>query len=480
MKEWLGNALDYIPRWIEFQVRMLQQPGCVIAIAHRGAVVFEAAFGSANLTTGEALTPRHRLRIGSQSKSFTAAGILKLREQGKLRLDDPAGRFVDGLHPDVACATIQQLLSHSAGIIRDGQGAGQFLERRPFLSGAELMSDLEEPPAIEPNTRFKYSNDGYALLGLIMEAVTGEPYCAWIRREIVDALGLEETTPDMPLPRGAPFASGHTSPVLLGCRQIIPGDFETHAICPAGGFVSTAGDTVRFFAQLSPKAGKSVLSVASRREMVRGQWRNPLREVEQYYGLGIVSGSLGGWDWFGHSGGLQGYISRTCVLPQQELAISVLTNAIDGWADAWVDGAIHILRAFAQSGAPKQKTGDWSGRWWSLWGAYDLLPMGEKVIAVSPASLNPMLGASEIEITGRNTGRLASASAYGSHGEPVRCVRGKSGKIAEIWLAATKLLPAPELARELRARYGECVATDVAPEPGVARREPERKRKTRG
>ena len=93
MKKWLGNALDYIPRWIEFQVRMLQQPGCVIAIAHRGTVVLEAAFGSANLATGETLTPRHRLRIGSQSKSFTAAGILKLREQGKLRLDDPAGQF---------------------------------------------------------------------------------------------------------------------------------------------------------------------------------------------------------------------------------------------------------------------------------------------------------------------------------------------------------------------------------------------------
>jgi len=479
MKKWLGNALEYIPRWIEFQVRMLQQPGCVIAIAHRGAVVLEAAFGSANLATGEALTPRHRFRIGSQSKSFTAAGILRLREQGRLRLDDPAALFVGGLHPDVAGSTILQLLSHSAGVIRDGRGAGQFLDRRPFLSRGELLSDLKEPLAIEPNTRFKYSNLGYGLLGLIMEAITGETYRAWIKRELVDALGLDESAPDMPLPRRVPFASGHTGPVLFGGRQIIPGDFETHAVCPAGGFVSTASDTVRYFAQLSPKARKSILSVASRREMIRGQWRNPVREVEQYYGLGIASGSLGGWDWFGHSGGLQGYVSRTCVLSNQELAVSVLTNAIDGWADAWVDGAIHILRGFAQHGVPERKARDWSGRWWSLWGAYDLLPMGGKVVVASTASLNPMLGAGEIEVTGRNTGRFLSADTYGSHGEPVRCVRGKSGKINEIWLAATKLVPAPELARELQARYGERVATDVAPEP-IARREPERKRKTRG
>jgi D-alanyl-D-alanine carboxypeptidase len=71
MEKWLGCALDYIPRWIEFQARMLQQPGRIVAIAHRDKVVLEQAFGSANLATGEALTPRHRFRIGAQSKSFT-------------------------------------------------------------------------------------------------------------------------------------------------------------------------------------------------------------------------------------------------------------------------------------------------------------------------------------------------------------------------------------------------------------------------
>lgn len=474
MQKWLGCALEYIPRWIEFQARMLQQPGCIVAIAHRGKVVLEQAFGSANLATGEALTPRHRFRIGSQSKSFTAAGILKLREQGKLRLDDPAGRFVSGLNPDVACATVTQLLSHSAGLIRDGSGAEQFLDRRSFLRAGELIADLKGPLAIESNTRFKYSNLGYGLLGLIVEAVAGEPFGAWMKREIVDALGLDETTPDMPLPRGAPFASGHSSPVLLGGRLVIPGEFETHAICPAGGFVSTGADLVRFFAQLSPHAKRSVLSDASRREMIRGQWRVPLAGADHCYGLGIVSGALDGWEWFGHSGGLQGYISRTCVLPKQELMVSVLTNALDGWADAWVDGVINILRAYAQNGAPSRKVKDWSGRWWTLWGAYDLLPMGEKAVVVGPSSLNPMLGAAEIEITGRTAGRLASAQNYGSEGEPVRCVRAKSGKIVEIWLAATKLLPGPKLARELEARYGEGVAPHIEPEPGVVLRATDR------
>ena len=159
-----------------------------------------------------------------------AAGILKLREQDRLKLDDPVGQFVGKLDPAVARPTIAQLLSHSAGLIRDGSDAGQFLDRRPFLSKDELMADLAAAPAIEPNTRFKYSNHGYGLLGLVIEAISGEAYRSWIKREIVAAAGLEETEPDMPLAAGVPFARGHTSRVRLDRRLTIPGDSGTHAI----------------------------------------------------------------------------------------------------------------------------------------------------------------------------------------------------------------------------------------------------------
>jgi CubicO group peptidase (beta-lactamase class C family) len=454
MERWLRNALDYVPRWIDFQMRMSQQPGCILAIAHRGTLVFERAFGSADLTTGEKLTPRHRFRVASHSKSFTAAGILRLREQGKLKLDDTVGRFVADLHPEVASATVSQLMSHGAGLIRDGNDSGQFDDRRPFFSLRELKEDLKVAPMIEPNTRLKYSNHGYGLLGLVIEAVTDETYRSWIQREIVDAASLRETLPDMPLPPGVPFARGHTGHILLGRRLTIPGDFETHAIAPAGGFVSTAADLARFFAQLAPSARKSVLSVASRREMVRHQWRNPESSQEQYYGLGIISGSIDGWNWFGHTGGLQGYISRTCVIPQPHLTVSVLTNAIDGWAIEWSEGVIHILQAYAKNGPPSRRVKDWNGRWWTLWGAVDLVPMGDRVIATGPDSPNPMLDCSVIEITGRNTGRIAVDGGYGSYGEPVRCTRTKSGKINQVWLAASRLLTEDKLAREVERRYG--------------------------
>src|SRR5580704_16341717 len=142
MEPWLQSATGYIRSWIEFQMRAAEQPGCIVAIAHRGKVVAEFAFGHANLATGEKLTPRHRFRIASHSKSFTAAGIMKLREQGKLRLDDPVGQYVKGLHPQVAAATIAQVLSHGAGLTRDGADAGQFADRRSYLGQKELTAEL--------------------------------------------------------------------------------------------------------------------------------------------------------------------------------------------------------------------------------------------------------------------------------------------------------------------------------------------------
>jgi CubicO group peptidase (beta-lactamase class C family) len=446
--KWLNPAADYIARWLEFQMRLHHQPGCEVAIAHRGRIVLEQAFGYADAAKRTALTPRHLFRVASHSKSFTAAGIMKLREQKKLRLEDRVGRYVDGLHPGLAQATIAQLLSHSAGVVRDGPDSGQFHDRRPFLVEAELRAQLKAPPIIRRNTRFKYSNHGYALLGLVIEAASGESYRSWIEREIVAAAGLQETFADAPLPKGTPLARGHSGELPLGRRVVIPGEYRTNAIAPAGGFVSSARDIARFFAQLAPKAKESVLSVASRRQMIRGRWPDPHSSFERYYGLGIISGSLAGWNWFGHSGGLQGYITRTVVLPEQELAVSILTNSIDGLAHFWLDGTIHVLRTFASHGAPAHRRRDWTGRWWNLWNAVDLVPMGALVLVATPALFNPFMDATQIK-----NGRIALASGYASHGEAARLVRDRRGSVLEVWLGGTRYRREASVAREMLSRY---------------------------
>ena len=451
MEKWLPPALDYVEQWIEYQMRQSEQPGCVVAVARHGKLLLVRAFGQADLAAGTPLTARHRFRVASHSKSFTAAGILKLRERGKLHLDDPVGRYVRNLHPAVAQATIAQLLSHSAGIIRDGVDAGQWDERRSFLSARELRAELRTAPVIEGNTRFKYSNHGYGLAGLLIEAVTGEDYGAWMMREIVTPAGLRETEPDAPIDERAP--SGHSGKLPVGRRLVIGGWNPTRGLAAATGFVSTARDLLRFFAQLDPEARRSVLSVASRREMIRRQWRDPHASLERYYGLGTISGGSDGWSWFGHSGGFPGFITRTAMLPERGLAICVLTNAIDGPAAPCLDGIVAILRGFAERGAPARAVRDWSGRWWSRWwGAVDLVPMGDKVVVAAPDAGDPFQNAAELAVTGRDRARIAIANGYAHHGEAVMRRRDKHGAVAEIRFAGTRLLPEAAIVAELAAR----------------------------
>jgi CubicO group peptidase (beta-lactamase class C family) len=454
VESWLGPALDYIPQWLDHQMRQSEQPGCVIAIVHQGKVVFERAFGQADMTDRVPLTPRHRFRVASHSKTFSAAGIMRLREEGKLSLDDRVGRYIDDLHPAIAEVTIAQLLSHSAGIVRDGTDSGQWEDTRPFLDEAELRTDLAAAPTIEANTRFKYSNHGFGLIGLVIEAVTGSPYRDWIRHAVIEPSGLDETEPDMPLAAAVPAARGHSSKLPLGRRVVIPGDNPTNALAAATGFVSTARDLARFFARLDPAADHSVLSPASRREMVRPQWRYPHTDVERYYGLGISSGKTAEWEWFGHSGGFQGFISRTVALPGRGLAASLVTNGVDGPAGPWLDGVIHILAAFAKHGAPTDKVRDWTGRWWTLWGAADLVPIGDKVMVAAPSLTNPFTEASEISVSDTDNGHFAAAVGTARHGESVRRVRRADGTVGEVWFGGTRLVPEAEAAAELKARYG--------------------------
>ncbi len=425
-----------------------------MAVALRGRIVLEEAFGVADVITGERLTPRHRFRVASHSKSFTAAGIMKLHEQGRLRLDDSAGGFVAGLHPAIASVTIAQLLSHSGGLVRDGADAGQFMDRRPYLAETELRSDLTAPPPLEPSMRFKYSNHGYGLLGLIIEKVTGEPYTSWMRREIVAAAGLGETEPDMPAAGAVPFARGHSGRMPLGRRVVVPGDNPSHAVAAAAGFVSTAHDLALFFSQLDPKSESRLLSPLSRREMVRRLWRDSESSLERYYGLGLMSGEPGVWEWFGHGGSFQGYITRTAVFPAHALAVSVLTNAVDGPAQPWVDGIAHILETVAAGGAPAAKTRGWSGRWWTLWGATDIVAVGESVRTASPALQKPFEDGLEIEITGQDTGRVARGSGLRNIGEAVRLVRDAGGLPRELWIGGVQLMPEDAFSREITDRYG--------------------------
>jgi D-alanyl-D-alanine carboxypeptidase len=364
---------------------------------------------------------------------------MRLREQGRLRLDDPVGAHVAGLTRDVASLTLAQLASHSAGLVRDGVDASQWALSRPFLDEAALRADLARAPTLAAGERFKYSNHGYGLLGLAIEAVTGERYVDWVAREIVAASNLDDTTPDVPA-RTKSLAAGHGAKHPLGRRIAIDVSMGTHALASATGFVSTAADLARFYASLAPGARRSVLSDASRRELIRRQWTSEHDSTNRSYGLGTIGATTGAWAHFGHSGGFPGVITRTACVPAHDLALSVLTNAADGLSHQWLDGALHVLQAFEKHGAPSRRTARWQGRFWNLWGAFDLLAMGaSRVLLANPGLANPVLDASEIDVTGTDQGRVVQGGGFAHHGEPVRIERDARGRALRLWHGGTKL-----------------------------------------
>jgi D-alanyl-D-alanine carboxypeptidase len=252
------------------------------------------------------------------------------------------------------------------------------------------------------------------------------------------------------------MAKGHSGMQPLGRRVVIPADNPGHAMTSAAGFVATAADVARYFAQLSPNAGKSILSPLSRREMTRRLWPDDEASLGRHYGLGTISGGEGDWRWFGHSGGFQGFITRTAVFPTHDITICVLTNAIEGLAHQWLDGLVHILKTFSEheAGPAPARAQGWTGRWWSLWGAGDLVPMGEHVLVANPALLTPFLDAPEITLEGPDRGRITRASGFNSPGETAELRRDEAGRVRTVRLGGAHYVSEEEMKAEMLERYG--------------------------
>src|SRR3954470_18427191 len=185
----------YLESWLDHQRRRSRVPGVQAAVRVGDRLVLDTALGVADVTTGEPLTPGHLFRIASHSKTFTATAVLQLVEAGRLRLDDPIARWVPALAGTaLAEVTVRELLGHQGGVVRDGRDNDHWQLLHPFPDEALLLRiAADEGAVLQRNEHFKYSNIGYSLLGLAIEAVTGTGYDAHLRAAVVDRLGLADT-----------------------------------------------------------------------------------------------------------------------------------------------------------------------------------------------------------------------------------------------------------------------------------------------
>ena len=174
------------------------EPGGIVLVTRHGQVEYERSFGKANIELDVDMTTANIFRIGSITKQFTAAAILKLQEEGKLSVTDSIAMYVDEFPSPANKVTIEQLLTHSSGIA-NYTSLVQFddLVRRTDFDPLELIDFFrDEPMDFAPGEGFNYSNSGYIILGYIIEVVSGMPYAEYLQRSFFTPLGLKSTTYD--------------------------------------------------------------------------------------------------------------------------------------------------------------------------------------------------------------------------------------------------------------------------------------------
>jgi D-alanyl-D-alanine carboxypeptidase len=424
--EVVAAAAPYLESWLEHQRRRLRVPGLQAAARVGDRLVLDTALGTADVTTGETMTPAHLFRIASHSKTFTATAVLQLVEGGRLRLDDPVAQWVPALTgTGLAPVTVRELLGHQSGVVRDGADNDFWQLLHPFPDEAGLLGIATSGDArvFGRNEHFKYSNVGYSLLGLVIEAVTGTGYNAHVQAAVVDRLGLTDTGPEWDAARAGDYAAGHTG-LLDGedTRLTIP-HVDTRAMAAATGFFSTARDLTRYGAAHFT-GDTTLLDDASKRLMRRPESEVRAHGKARYYGLGLDLDTVGERKLIGHSGGYPGHITRTWIDPDARVVVSVLTNCVDGPADVLARGLFGLLdlalSAPDDAGRPPaEDLHRYTGRFANLWGVTDVALLGGRLVLTHPSAPEPAEEYAELTVEDPDTLRLEAMAGFGSAGETV-------------------------------------------------------------
>ena len=435
-------VLPYVERWIAYRAWKLRVPGVQYAVWFGGRVRLSGAVGSADLASGTPLTTGHLFRIASHSKTITATAILQLMEAGRLRLDDTVATHVPELidaSSGIGRVRLRELLEHGGGVLRDGLDGDHWQHAQAFPDEGELLAMVRDDGVkAEPNSRFDYSNLGYGLLGLVVSRVSGQPFADYTHEHITAPLGLDHTHAELDPRRAGDYATGysgfHTS---LERRPLA--HVDTGALAPATGFASTAEDVVRYLAAHRLGSGE-LLTDASKRLQRRRAWTSaPAGEVG--YGMGLILEKVAGRDVLGHSGGYPGHITRSFLDPEDQIAVSVLTNAIDGPAHELSSGVLALIDAALRTPDRRSLTsgptelGDTSmfeGRFAGVWGVRDVVRLGDRLVTLSPGGPDPLAAVDELEVVDDSTLRIVSGDGFGAVGEHIGYERDPAGEVVSV------------------------------------------------
>jgi D-alanyl-D-alanine carboxypeptidase len=287
-----------------------------LTIAKDGNVIYSRAigYGEINGTEMKPLTAASRFRIGSITKMFTAALILQLVEEGKLKLTDTLDKFLPQV-PNARKITIEQILWHRSGIpnVRREQNSQGNVNTIPVTKDEILAQIVKATPDFEPDTKRSYSNSGYQILGLILEKVTGKPYDEVLRTRITSKIGLADTY----LATGNIDVSKNEALTYMNFGDGWKPVAETHPsiLFSAGAIVSTPNDLAKFIQALFDGKLMSKENVDQMKAIKNGE----LSGMEPF--------TFAGRTFYGHTGGADNYGAWLMYQPEEKLAVAYTTNA---------------------------------------------------------------------------------------------------------------------------------------------------------
>ena len=449
-REDLMKAIAYAKWWLRERYEEETVPGFVVAVSHQGELLMNEAYGYADLERKIPMTTGHVFRIASHSKTFTASAVMLLQEDGRLRIDDAAASYVPwlGSHADERWrqVTLRQLLSHGGGVIRDGLDSDYWGLERPFPDPERFVREICETGLIlEHNTKMKYSNYGYSLLGLVVENVSGQPYNEFVLDRIIRPLGLWHTfpeyRPDRNEPRAEDLVTGYSRKV--GATRLPIAAIDTGAMSAATGFCSTSEDLCKYFAAQMVGSGQ-LLSDESKKEMQRAQWPVviPGQPRETEYGLGFFLHRDGERQTFGHSGGFPGCITDTMADGNEGFVVTALTNAIDGPAVPIVNGVYKILRYFEKESSANPEH-DWStleGAYDNLWNTVYIVQPGDALVTVNSSGWDPLALVEKMAWVERDTFKIVETSSGSSEGELVH-FHVEDGRVSRVSHTGSSMWP---------------------------------------
>lgn len=307
------GSRERLERHAREQLEPLGFSGAVL-VRRGDELLLRRGFGLADRERELANTPETVFRIGSVSKQFTAALVLRLAERGLIDLDALAGEYWSDCPPAWSEITVRHLLGHTSGIpnVTDRE---DYLELclRPLRPSQSLMLIVDLPLEFAPGTRWSYSNSGYLLLASIAETVGEKSFEALLEEQVFAPLGLARTGSEV---RTGPVAAMARPYAQTAAGAIVPGPpIDMNFPAGGGGLHSTVDDLARWLRALG---ARELLAAAS--------WDAMLTEGPGNYGLGVMVGAVAGEPIVHHGGSINGFESWVALFPERDLQVVVLSN----------------------------------------------------------------------------------------------------------------------------------------------------------